>query len=382
MGGRANCDSSRDAQLILTGITHSPSCYPSAMPPPIPSSHRARHTRARQEGPLVLPANPGVCIFSPSPLFTVTIEEGAGTEPEVHFHAGGQGVWVGRMTTLLGAPTRLCGAFGGESGAILSLLLDAEGIRVRSVQGSSANGGYIHDRRTGEREVVVSTECPTLSRHELDDLYNLTVAESMASGVLILTGNTRDGVVPADTYGRLSHDLGKNDILVVADISGDDLRSLETGVHVLKVSHDDLFRDGFVSTRDDDDLIECMQKFRKVAKNIVISRAGDPAWALLDDKLVSIHPPTFEPLDHRGAGDSMTAAISAGLARDLDIRDCLKLGAAAGALNVTRHGLGSGRRESVETIARQVAVRAVRRPTASKAAATKKAAPARKKVTA
>lgn len=327
---------------------------------------------------MVLPTNPGVCIFSPSPLFTVTVEETPDGGSEVHFHAGGQGVWVGRMTTLLGAPTRLCGAFGGESGGILAMLLDSEGIRVRSVECSHANGGYIHDRRTGERELVVETESPTLTRHELDDLYNLTVAESIAAGVLVLTGNTRDGVVPADTYGRLAHDLGTNDVLVVADISGDDLRSLESGVHVLKVSHDDLFRDGFVSTREDEELIEAMRKFQPMAKNVIVSRAGDPAWALIGDKLVGIHPPTFEPLDHRGAGDSMTAAISAGLARDLKIEDCLRLGAAAGALNVTRHGLGSGRRESVEQIAKQVGVRAVRRPStktpAAKPSASKRAA--------
>src|SRR5207245_2184540 len=78
------------------------------------------------------------------------------------------------------------------------------------------------------------------------------------------------------------------------------------------------------------------------AANVIVSRADEPAVALADGRLVEIRAPAFERLDHRGAGDAMTAGVAAALARGSDIESALRLGAAAGALNATRHGLATG----------------------------------------
>jgi hypothetical protein len=31
-----------------------------------------------------------ICVFTPSPLYTITVEQHTDAGPEVHFHAGGQ----------------------------------------------------------------------------------------------------------------------------------------------------------------------------------------------------------------------------------------------------------------------------------------------------
>src|SRR4051794_3871817 len=116
-----------------------------------------------------------MCVFTPSPLITVTIELSARDEPEMHFHAGGQGFWVARMAVALGVEARLCGPFGGESGRILSLLIAREGIEVKKVDCRAPNGGYTHARRDGERGVVVKPRSPPPPRHETDDLYNVAI---------------------------------------------------------------------------------------------------------------------------------------------------------------------------------------------------------------
>ena len=64
----------------------------------------------------------------------------------------------------------------------------------------------------------------------------------------------------------------------------------------------------------------------------------------------------FEALDQRGTGDSMFAATGVGLARGMSLIDALRLGMAAGALNVTRRGLGSGTRDEIERLAAHVTV--------------------------
>nr|WP_232303965.1 PfkB family carbohydrate kinase [Pseudofrankia sp. DC12] len=55
--------------------------------------------------------------------------------------------------------------------------------------------------------------------------------------------------------------------------------------------------------------------------------------------------PTFHLVDHHGAGDSMTAGITAALARGADMIKALRLGAASGSLNTTRPGLATGERD-------------------------------------
>jgi 1-phosphofructokinase len=94
-----------------------------------------------------------VVIFAPLPILTVTIEDRAG-EPDIHVHAGGQGVWQSRMVSSLGVPVVLCAALGGETGDVLGHLLPADGVTVRSMRVGSRNGAYVHDRRDGEREEV------------------------------------------------------------------------------------------------------------------------------------------------------------------------------------------------------------------------------------
>jgi 1-phosphofructokinase len=163
-----------------------------------------------------------VVIFAPLPILTVTIEDRAG-EPDIHVHAGGQGVWQSRMVSSLGVPVVLCAALGGETGDVLGHLLPADGVTVRSMRVGSRNGAYVHDRRDGEREEVADAAGSPLDRHERDSLYELTLTEGLTHGRVLLSGPQDDWVLPADLYRRLAGDLGANGCRVAADLAGDRL---------------------------------------------------------------------------------------------------------------------------------------------------------------
>jgi 1-phosphofructokinase len=298
-----------------------------------------------------------VVVFAPSPVVTVTVES-VGDEPEVHIHAGGQGVWVARMMRSLGASVTLCGALGGESGGVLQSVIEREGFALRTIDAETVNGAYVHDRRSGDRDVVVETNSPTLSRHELDALYSATLVAAIDAGTCVLTG-TVPPVVPADTYRRLASDLGHNGVRVVADISGEALASaLEGHVGLVKISHEELVRDGYAKTGSAEDLLDGIERMRSFgASDVVVSRANEPTLAVLGDRLLEATFPTVEVLDDRGAGDSMTAALTVARARNLDAESSLRLAIAAGTLNVTRHGLATGQQDDIERLAREVTVR-------------------------
>jgi 1-phosphofructokinase len=304
---------------------------------------------------------PSVVVFSPSPLLTITIEAGTNGSPEIHLHAGGQGFWVARMVASIGVPVALCGPFGDDSGFVLRQLISAEGVGVRAIDVKGANGAYVHDRRSGERVVVAESRAGELQRHEVDDLYDATLVLGLSAQVTMLAGAPHKGIVPNDIYGRLSRDLRGNGSMVLADLCGDQLRSaLEGGLDLLKISHEEMIADGYAESDTVDHLLAGVDQLQEMgAENIVVTRSAKPALARLEGKHYEVSGPRLEPRDYRGSGDSFTAGLAVGLATHLPLEDALCLAAAAGALNATRHGLGTGQRIDIEEMARHISVNAL-----------------------
>ena len=306
--------------------------------------------------------NPRAVVFAPAPVVTVTIEPTSDDHEsdEVHFHAGGQGFWVGRMLVQLGLDVVLCGTFGGEAGDIAFGLARDTGMTIRPVWTSTTNGAYVHDRRSGEREEVATMHATPLSRHEVDELYGSALVEGLDGDVCVLVGGgIGPPVVQADLYRRLASDLTNNGKVVIADLSGEPLAALlDVGIRAVKVSDEELTRDGLADGDDETDLIRAMDKLvARGSECLIVTRAHKPTLALFDDELHVVDGPKFEPMDTKGAGDSLTAGVAAGLARGHDMVEALRLGTAAGGMNVTRRGLASGRRDHIERLAAHIDVR-------------------------
>jgi 1-phosphofructokinase len=297
-----------------------------------------------------------VMVFAPVPQLTVTLEQ-VGTRPELHLHAGGQGLWQARMIASLGVPVTFCAALGGEVGRALKPLIEAEGVRLRSVERHSDNGWYIHDRREGDsRSTIAEDPGVPLGRHELDELYALTLTEGLEAAMCVLSGPADPSVVPADIYQRLATDLKENGARVAVDLSGDHLAAALTGRPAfVKVSDEELRADGRADSDDEEAVVAGLRKLRADgAETVVVSRAEKPAVALLGEEVVRVQMPRLTVRDHHGAGDSLTAGAVAVLAQGGDLTTALRTGAAAGALNVTRHGLGSGRADAIRKLVERV----------------------------
>jgi 1-phosphofructokinase len=311
--------------------------------------------------------SPRAFVLAPDPLLTVTVEAGPDGD-EIHLHAGGQGFWVAQMIANLGVEVSFCGPFGGESGRVVHTLVNQDpAISIRAIETVGSNGVYVHDRRDGERVPVAQSPPDPLGRHELDDFYGAGLVGGLEADVVVLAGPGPwdTPVLPADHYRRLTTDLRANGKAIVADLCGEPLASaLEGGLTVLKVSHEELLADGRISQPDEDEIVEAMHRLHKDgADNVLITRAEDPALALVDGDVVTVRPPTLQVVDHRGAGDSMTAGLAAGLARGLDLYGALRLGAAAAGLNVTRRGLATGDRREIERLAAHIVMQPRDEPT-------------------
>lgn len=309
-----------------------------------------------------------VTVLAPSPLLTITLENRPDESevPEVHLHAGGQGLWVARMAYSLGARVHLCAGFGGETGQVLPTLAAAEGVQVHQVGTAHPNSVHVYDRRGGERTLLAEVPPWPLDRHELDDLYGTVLARALESQVCVLAGTDPATLVDPSIYSRLVEDLAANGTPVVADLSGPQLEAVLPGrPAVLKISHEELVDSGRAESGEVPDLVRGMCSLvHDGARTVVCSRAAEPTLVLAGEQLLELTPPPLQVVEHRGAGDSMTAGLAVGTARALPLPDVLRLAAAAGALNTTRRGFATGRGDEVTALTERVRLRELDLPVA------------------
>lgn len=310
--------------------------------------------------PAATTAAPRVAVFGPNPLLSIAIEAlGTDGGDDIHVHAAGQGVWVARMAAELGAQPVLCGFAGGETGVVLTGLLKRMPIDLRLVETAAESGAYVHDRRDGERRPVAQRAAPPPSRHEIDDLFSVACAAALEADVLAVCGPFPGEALPLEVYGNLVADVRENGTPVIVDLSPPRLDSaLEGRPDLVKINDWELaaFVYGPVDTP---------QRLRAAAERLleqgaaaaIVTRAGDPALVVRDGHAWELVPPRFERGSREGCGDSMMGALAAALAAGRPWEEALRIGAAAGAANFLRHGLGSGARSVVEELVPRVELR-------------------------
>jgi 1-phosphofructokinase len=293
-------------------------------------------------------------------MLSITIESlTADGGDDIHVHAAGQGVWVARMAAELGARPVLCGFIGGETGSVLRPLLEEMPVDLRLIETAEASGAYIHDRRDGERRPLAQSASMPPSRHEVDDLFAATVAAAIDADVLALCGPYPGETLPLELYGNLAADVKANGTPVVVDLSSPRLESaLEGKPDIVKVNDWEVA--GFIAGP-----VDSEARLRAAAERLleagagaaIVTRAEEPAMVVRDGEAWLLVPPRFDRGSREGCGDSMMGALSASLAAGREWEEALRIGAAAGAANFLRHGLGTGSRSVVEDLAKRVELR-------------------------
>jgi 1-phosphofructokinase len=302
-----------------------------------------------------------VTVFGPHPLLTITIERRDEQRDDIHIHAGGQGVWVSRMVGELGAEPVLCGFIGGETGTTLEPLLERLPGERRLVPTATRSGCYVHDRRSGERRHVSAAWSEPPSRHELDDLFSVTTGAAVDSDVLVVCNPAPAETLPLEVYANLVSDVRSNGTPVLVDLSTPRLDSaLEGQPDLVKLNDWELAEYVYGPVSEPAQMRAAAERIRDAgARLVVVTRAGDPAFVLDGDDGYELIPPRFERGSREGCGDSMMGGIAAAWARGMSWQDALVHGAAAGAANFLRHGLGTGSRDVIEELVPRVELRRI-----------------------
>jgi 1-phosphofructokinase len=265
------------------------------------------------------------------------------------------------MAAELGGLPVLCSLIGGETGAVLEPLLERTSGERRLIRTESGSCCYVTDRRDGDRRVLAQTYVEPPSRHEADELVAATTAAAIESDVLAICNPYPGDALPLEVYGDLVANVGGRGVRVIADLSSPRLEAAAAaGPELVKLNDWELaaYVRGPVDTPAR--LRGAAERLRELgARNVLVTRAGDPALVLLGDEAWELVPPKLAVGFREGCGDTMMGAIAALLAQGRELPEALVLGAGAGAVNFLRHGLGTGSRREVEELAHRVELRRV-----------------------
>lgn len=301
---------------------------------------------------------PALAIFAPNPLLTVTIEREGEAGPErIHFHAGGQGVWVAASALSLGATPILCGFVGGEPGALLRPLIEhATGAQPRLVASAGPSGCYVTDRRSGQRQLVAMELSDAPSRHELDELFSIACAQAIACGWLVVTNPFPAQSLPLEVYGDLVADARAGGARTLVDLSSPRLDSALAGEpDLVKLNDWELAEYVRGPVSEPASLLAAARSLRDAgARAVLVTRGEQPALALEGERAWRLTPPRFEHGFREGCGDAMMGALAAVWASSGDLQRALVMGAAAGAANFLRRGVARASREVIDGLAQQV----------------------------
>ena len=262
---------------------------------------------------------------------------------------GGKGVNVSRQLTRLGAETVATGFLGGEIGALLERLLDAEGIAHNFIRvaGMTREGVTYLD----EAGVMTSVFEPphAVTADEVHQLHATCTELIQKSTWVVCCGSS-----PSPTADRLYQDVireararGKQTAL---DSYGAPLRAGIAAVpDLLKINRHEYEQTSGAKAGSEAEVRTALDVLRAAGIRRVILTDGERAVYAADDSSVwKVVPPSIRSVNPTGSGDSMLAGMLFGIGQGWDMPVWLAFGVAAGAANAAVREVSSASRATID----------------------------------
>jgi 1-phosphofructokinase family hexose kinase len=253
---------------------------------------------------------------------------------------GGKGVHVAKTIASLGAEVHLVGLVDDTHQAWFETTLRTRGVIFHGVTVPRIRTCFAireHDGRITE----LLEPGPTIDETTVKTLLATFRGLVAYADIAVLSGSLPPGC-PDDTYAQLIVDARARGTRCRLDTSGDGLRAaIAAQPFLVKPNRDEAEMLCAASMTDANDVIAVLRKLARSGVTMpVVSMGAQGAYALVDDAVVHVAPPTVHAINPVGSGDCLIGGMAFAFARGDDCGSALLLGVACGAANAATHGTG------------------------------------------
>ena len=271
--------------------------------------------------------------------------------------AGGKGLHVANVCSLLGEEYLATGFLGGHTGAMIADILREKGIRQDFVKIRGETRACINIGTPDGLQTEVLEAGPAISPVEAEEFRIKYRTLLPSADVVVGSGSLPQGL-PRTFYGELialARAAGKRFLL---DTSGATLaESLAEKPFFIKPNRDEIeaLTGGRISSPED--AVREARSFMDSGIELpIVSLGADGSVAGWQGRMYRVRLPHLTVINAVGSGDSFVAGIAVGLRRGYEIEELLRFASACGAANVLEAESGAVAPKKVEEIFAQVRV--------------------------
>jgi 6-phosphofructokinase 2 len=268
------------------------------------------------------------------------------------YDAGGGGINVARIASVLGGSVSAVFPVGGPTGDLLTELVDDADVPYRRVAiALPTRESFTVDEESSGQQYRFVLPGPRLSQSEQEKCLDELQYAARSAEIVVASGSLPPGV-PPDFYQRVAdicRDLG---VRLVLDTSGSGLSHIMSGVFLLKPSVREL-RECFGR-----ELAVESEQFAAahelidsgISQAVVVSLGANGALLATRHGSRRFPAASVNLVSGVGAGDAMVAAITVGVTRGWSLSKSVRFGVATGAAMLMTPGTAPCRREDAERI--------------------------------
>lgn len=247
--------------------------------------------------------------------------------------AGGKGLNVSRVATLLGQQVTATGFIGGSNGAFLQEETEKAGIKAAftSVAGQTRTCINIADRNGVSGEILEAG--PEISEAEAQAFFRNLDALLEHCSIVCVSGSLPKGL-NADFYRELLRRANAHQKPVIMDTGSTMADVIAEKPFMVKPNRDELAQFTGFPVESREDVEKALTALLNAGVRVpLVTLDKDGACCLWEGEFYHFSSPRLQVVSAVGSGDSTVAGIATGLCRGMALPDAVRLGMAAGAAN-------------------------------------------------